>query len=58
MTQFAMLILSIIIVSGTVTIAEAHPHTTFEMMESHSYDINDEGFLEHFYPYTRTTSKH
>ena len=37
---------------GTISLAEAHPHISFDLMVSHSHDINDEGFVEHFFIHT------
>jgi len=31
-----------------VPIAEAHPHATVDLMESHSHDVNDENFQKEF----------
>ena len=41
-------ILMAVIVLGTISIAEAHPHATVDLMESHSHDPNNENFQEEF----------
>jgi hypothetical protein len=42
------ILMSIVFISGVVPIAEAHPHATIDLMESHSHDVNDENFQEEF----------
>lgn len=37
---------------GMISTAEAHPHTTIDLMESHSHDILDEKFQENFMVHT------
>lgn len=37
-----------IFVLGAISLAEAHPHATIDLMESHSHDPNDENFEEEF----------
>jgi len=37
---------------GMISTAEAHPHTTIDLMESHSHDIFDEKFQENFMVHT------
>ncbi len=32
--------------------AEAHPHAIIDLLESHSYDMHDEGFQENFIVHT------
>ncbi|MGY5142692.1 MAG: hypothetical protein ACW9WZ_06580 [Nitrosopumilus sp.] len=41
---FILLVASI----GFVSVADAHPHTTPELMQSHSHDPNDDNFQEEF----------
>ena len=40
--------MTVVIVLGTISVAEAHPHATIELMEFHSHDPNDENFQEEF----------
>ena len=40
--------MSIVFVLGTISLAEAHPHATIDLMESHSHDVNDKKFQEDF----------
>ena len=42
------ILMSVVLISGVTPIAEAHPHATIELMESHSHDVNDENFQEEF----------
>ncbi len=42
------ILMSIVFSLTVIPIAEAHPHTTIELMESHSHDVNDENFQEEF----------
>ncbi len=45
---FGIFMLSLIAL-GSFSIAEAHPHATIDLMESHSHDPNDENFQEEFF---------
>jgi len=40
--------MSIVFISGIVTIAEDHPHATIDLMESYSHNIGDENYQEEF----------
>ena len=40
------IIMSIAIILGVIPIAEAHPHATIDLMESHSHDRGAENFQE------------
>ncbi len=48
---FGILIVFIFI-SGIVSAADAHPHATIDLMESHSHNLHDEGFEENFIVHT------
>ena len=48
---FAIL-MAFVIVLGTFSMAEAHPHATIDLMESHSHDPHDENFQENFILHT------
>ena len=37
---------------GMISTADAHPHATIDLMESHSHDIHDEKFQGHFLVHT------
>ena len=50
-TFFGILI-AFIFVIGMASTAEAHPHATINLMESHSHDIHDEVFQENFIVHT------
>ena len=49
MRYFGIVVMITVMLVGTISLAEAHPHVSFDLMESHSHDINDEGFVEHFF---------
>ena len=38
----------IVFISGVVPIADAHPHATIDLLESHSHNNNDGNFKENF----------
>ncbi len=40
------ILMAFVIVLGTISIAEAHPHATIDLMESHSHDVHDTNFQE------------
>jgi len=42
------ILMAFVIILGTISIAEAHPHATIDLMESHSHDPHDENFQENF----------
>ena len=46
------ILMAFVIVLGTISIAEAHPHATIDLMESHSHDVHDENFQENFILHT------
>jgi len=46
------ILMAFVIVLGTISIAEAHPHVTIDLMESHSHDVHDENFQENFILHT------
>ena len=46
------ILMAFVIVIGTISIAEAHPHATIDLMESHSHDPHDENFQENFILHT------
>jgi len=46
-TIFGILIVFIFAI-GITSSAEAHPHATIDLMESHSHNVNDENFQEDF----------
>ena len=41
-------LITVVFVIGTFSIAEAHPHATIDLMESHSHEPNDDNFQEEF----------
>ena len=43
---------ALVIVLGTISIAEAHPHATIDLMESHSHDPHNENFQENIFLHT------
>jgi len=46
-TVFGIL-MAFVIALGMISIAEAHPHATIDLMESHSHDVHDKNFQENF----------
>ena len=50
-TFFGILI-AFVFVIGMASTADAHPHATIDLMESHSHDMQDEVFQEHFIVHT------
>jgi len=54
MTHFTFfgILIAFIFVIGMASTAEAHPHATINLMESHSHDIHDEVFQENFIVHT------
>ena len=46
------ILIAVVIVLGTISMAEAHPHATEELMESHSHDLQDENFQDNFILHT------
>jgi hypothetical protein len=50
-TVFGILIV-FVFAMGMVSTVDAHPHTTIDLVESHSHDIGDEGFQENFLVHT------
>ena len=45
-------LLSMLFIISTVSIAEAHPHATIDLMGSHSHDPHDDNFQEDFILHT------
>ena len=54
MTHFTFfgILIAFVFVIGMASTAEAHPHATIDLMESHSHDMHDEGFEENFIVHT------
>lgn len=50
-TFFGFLIVFVFVL-GVISTADAHPHATIDLMESHSHDIHDEGFQDNFLVHT------
>ena len=50
-TFFGILI-AFVFVIGMASAAEAHPHATIDLLESHSHDMHDEVFQESFTVHT------
>ena len=50
-TFFGILI-AFVFVIGMASAAEAHPHATIDLLESHSHDMHDEVFQENFIVHT------
>ncbi len=46
------ILMAFVIVLGTISIAEAHPHATIDLMSSHSHDMHNENFQENFIVHT------
>ena len=46
------ILIAVVIVLGTISMAEAHPHATIDLMESHSHEVHDENFQENFILHT------
>ena len=46
------ILIAFVIVLGSISIAEAHPHATIDLMESHSHDPHNENFQENFILHT------
>lgn len=46
------ILMGLVFVIGSISIVEAHPHTTVDLMESHSHDVHDEKFQESFLVHT------
>ena len=46
------ILMAFVIVLGSISMAEAHPHATIDLMESHSHDFHDENFQENFILHT------
>ena len=42
-------LIAVVFVLGSISIAEAHPHATIDLMESHSHDPNADNFQEEFF---------
>jgi len=38
----------IVSISGVIPMADAHPHVTIDLMESHSHDIHNDNFQDDF----------
>ena len=46
------ILMAFVIVLGSISMAEAHPHATIDLMESHSHDPHDENFQENIILHT------
>ena len=46
------ILMAFVIVLGSISMTDAHPHTTIDLMESHSHDVHDENFQENFILHT------
>jgi len=46
------ILMALVIVLGSISMAEAHPHATIDLMESHSHEPHDENFQENFILHT------
>ena len=46
------ILMAFVIVLGSISMAEAHPHATIDLMESHSHDVHDKNFQENFILHT------
>ena len=46
------ILIAVVIVLGTISMAEAHPHATIDLMESHSHEVHDENFQVNFILHT------
>ncbi len=46
------ILMAFVIVLSTISVAEAHPHATIDLMESHSHDVHDENFQDNFILHT------
>ena len=42
------ILMVVVFVLGTISMAEAHPHANIDLMESHSHNIHDNNFQENF----------
>lgn len=42
------IMISIVFSLGILPIADAHPHTTIDLMETHSHNVEDDNFQENF----------
>jgi len=51
LAMFGILIATVIVL-GTISMAEAHPHATTDLMESHSHDVHGDNFQEDFIVHT------
>ena len=54
MTNFTFfgILIAFVFVIGMASTADAHPHATVDLMESHSHDMHDEVFQENFIVHT------
>jgi len=43
-----VILMGLVFIIESISIAEAHPHVTIDLMESHSHNITDENFQEEF----------
>jgi len=50
--QYFQIVAMVVFVLGIAPIAEAHPHATVDLMESHSHDVHDNNFQENFIVHT------
>ena len=46
------ILMAFVIVLGSISMAEAHPHATIDLIESHSHDVHDENFQKNFILHT------
>jgi len=42
------ILMTVVMILGTISIVEAHPHVTIDLMESHSHDVHSDNFQEDF----------
>jgi len=43
-----VILFTVVFVLSTLSVAEAHPHATIDLLGSHSHDIHDSNFQEDF----------
>ncbi len=41
-----------ILATSLISFADAHPHNSIDLMNTHSHDIHDVDFMEHFFIHT------
>ncbi len=50
--QKSLILFGMIMVLGIIPLADAHPHATIDLMETHSHDPSNENFHEDFILHT------